>query len=78
MVYSSWITLASDKNTMNQKKDPICKKHIFIDSNSKLSKDEVTIAIRRLTISDINEKYCSWMNDKDVNRYLESRLIFGI
>ena len=52
------------------------KKHIFIDSDSKLSKDEVTIAIRSLTISDINEKYCSWMNDKDVNRYLESRLIF--
>lgn len=31
------------------------------------------IGIRKLELSDINNTYCSWLNDPEVNRYLESR-----
>lgn len=31
------------------------------------------IYLRKLTLSDINQRYLSWMNDKRVNKYLESR-----
>ena len=33
------------------------------------------ITLRKLLLSDINETYCSWLNDPDTNRYLEARLI---
>lgn len=32
-----------------------------------------SITIRKLTISDITETYCDWLNDIEVNDYLESR-----
>lgn len=31
------------------------------------------IALREITDSDINEKYCSWLNDLEVNQYMQSR-----
>ncbi len=31
------------------------------------------IYLRKLTARDVNERYCSWMNDPQVNRFLESR-----
>jgi len=30
---------------------------------------------RILTLADVNQEYVRWMNDKDVNKYLESRFI---
>lgn len=31
------------------------------------------IYLREILLSDANSRYCRWMNDKEVNRYLESR-----
>jgi [ribosomal protein S5]-alanine N-acetyltransferase len=31
------------------------------------------IYLRKLTARDVNERYCGWMNDPQVNRFLESR-----
>lgn len=42
-------------------------------SVQKIPGSELSIAIRKLTINDINNRYCSWLNDSNVNRYLESR-----
>lgn len=39
------------------------------------SKTKLSIAIRNLTITDINSTYCNWLNDNEVNKYLESRFI---
>ena len=33
------------------------------------------IYLRRLTEDDVTEKYVSWMNDPDINQYLESRFV---
>ncbi len=33
------------------------------------------IYLREVRISDVNENYCSWLNDPEVNRYLETRYI---
>jgi len=33
------------------------------------------IYLRILTVNDASEKYCSWINDSDVNRFLESKKI---
>lgn len=35
----------------------------------------LSITIRTLTSSDITPQYCSWLNDKETNQYLESRFI---
>lgn len=32
-----------------------------------------SIYLRRLTEEDVTEKYVAWMNDSDINQYLESR-----
>jgi RimJ/RimL family protein N-acetyltransferase len=32
-----------------------------------------TIYLRELTTDDVSERYCAWLNDPDVNRYLETR-----
>ena len=42
-------------------------------SVQKTSNGELSIAIRKLTINDIDKRYCGWLNDSNVNRYLESR-----
>ncbi len=39
----------------------------------KLDGQESSITIRNLIISDITETYCDWLNDIEVNHYLESR-----
>ncbi|HDX8379070.1 TPA: GNAT family N-acetyltransferase [Aeromonas salmonicida] len=39
----------------------------------KLDGQNSSITIRNLTISDITETYCNWLNDIEVNKYLESR-----
>ena len=31
------------------------------------------IYLRKISISDCNENYLNWMNDSEVNKYLESR-----
>ena len=31
------------------------------------------IYLRRLTEDDVTEKYVSWLNDPEINQYLESR-----
>lgn len=31
------------------------------------------LLLRSLTLHDATDEYCSWLNDKNVNRYLESR-----
>lgn len=31
------------------------------------------IGLREITDSDINDKYCSWLNDLEVNQYMQSR-----
>ena len=31
------------------------------------------VALRVLTIDDVSERYVSWMNDQEINQYLESR-----
>ena len=31
------------------------------------------IYLRELSVSDATEKYCSWLNDPEVNKYLETR-----
>jgi RimJ/RimL family protein N-acetyltransferase len=36
--------------------------------------DGEKIILRNIEITDCNEKYISWLNDKEVNQYLESRL----
>lgn len=33
------------------------------------------IYLRRLTEDDVTEKYVSWMNDPEINQYLESRFV---
>ncbi|KKN42515.1 hypothetical protein LCGC14_0712380 [marine sediment metagenome] len=33
------------------------------------------IYLRILTVNDASEKYCSWINDSDVNKFLESKKI---
>ncbi|MGY3864863.1 GNAT family N-acetyltransferase [Aeromonas bivalvium] len=37
------------------------------------TKKNINITIRNLTISDITHQYCNWLNDKETNKYLESR-----
>lgn len=37
------------------------------------TKSNLSITIRNLTSSDITHQYCSWLNDKETNQYLESR-----
>lgn len=37
------------------------------------TKNNLGITIRNLTSSDITPQYCSWLNDKETNKYLESR-----
>jgi hypothetical protein len=32
------------------------------------------IFLRNIELTDCTERYVSWLNDKEVNRYLESRL----
>lgn len=32
-----------------------------------------TIYLRRLTVADVSEDYVHWMNDPDINQYLESK-----
>lgn len=49
------------------------KYDIFLSSEKKLSNSEIVICIRNLTLADINANYCAWLNDKETNRYLESR-----
>lgn len=39
----------------------------------KLDGQESSITIRNLIASDITETYCNWLNDIEVNHYLESR-----
>ncbi|WP_429053247.1 hypothetical protein [Aeromonas rivipollensis] len=39
----------------------------------KLDGQESSITIRNMIISDITETYCDWLNDIEVNNYLESR-----
>ncbi|MEN3795139.1 GNAT family N-acetyltransferase [Aeromonas caviae] len=39
----------------------------------KLDGQESSITIRNMIISDITETYCDWLNDNEVNHYLESR-----
>jgi [ribosomal protein S5]-alanine N-acetyltransferase len=31
------------------------------------------IYLREIKVEDVNQNYCGWMNDPDVNKYLESR-----
>ena len=38
-----------------------------------LNGQKSSITIRNLTVSDVTETYCNWLNDKDINKYLESR-----
>ena len=33
-----------------------------------------SVSLRSITINDCNEKYLKWLNDPDVNKYLETRL----
>ena len=39
----------------------------------KKTKKDLSITIRNLTTLDITHQYCSWLNDKEINQYLESR-----
>lgn len=39
----------------------------------KLDGQESSITIRNMIISDITETYCDWLNDIEVNNFLESR-----
>ncbi|KLV47112.1 hypothetical protein SH16_00835 [Aeromonas caviae] len=38
-----------------------------------LNGQKSSITIRNLTVSDVTETYCNWLNDTEVNKYLESR-----
>lgn len=49
------------------------KYDIFLSSKKEPSNVGIAIGIRNLTLKDINATYCSWLNDKETNRYLESR-----
>ena len=31
------------------------------------------IALREISISDVNDKYCAWLNDLEVNEFMQSR-----
>ncbi|MBX9567002.1 GNAT family N-acetyltransferase [Aeromonas hydrophila] len=46
---------------------------VFLSSVIGLRHQKMVIGIRNLELSDINSIYCSWLNDPEVNRYLESR-----
>lgn len=35
------------------------------------------IYLRPIAIEDANEEYVNWLNDKEVNQYLESRFVFA-
>ena len=37
------------------------------------TKKNLNITVRNLTNLDITHQYCSWLNDKEINQYLESR-----
>lgn len=49
--------------------------NIILSSEISSHQKKIVIGIRRLELSDINNTYCSWLNDPEVNRYLESRFI---
>jgi len=34
------------------------------------------LLLRRVELSDVNETYCKWMNDRDLNQYMETRFIY--
>ena len=51
------------------------KDNIFLYQKEYNSSSNIHIAIRSLTLKDINDTYCKWLNDPDTNRYLESRFI---
>jgi ribosomal-protein-alanine N-acetyltransferase len=42
------------------------------DRRGVLIEDEC-IYLREIQLSDVNRSYCNWMNDPEVNKYLESR-----
>lgn len=35
-----------------------------------------TIYLRKLTESDVSERYVQWLNDPEINRYMENRFLF--
>ncbi len=41
--------------------------------NAKLVLEGERIFLRPVTIDDVSLRYCSWLNDPEVNRYLETR-----
>lgn len=43
-----------------------------ISHNSPLLESD-RIQLRQLQISDVTDKYCKWMNDPEVNQYMDSR-----
>ncbi|WP_429104547.1 GNAT family N-acetyltransferase [Aeromonas allosaccharophila] len=47
--------------------------NIILSSVISSHQKKLVIGIRKLELSDINNTYCSWLNDPEVNRYLESR-----
>jgi [ribosomal protein S5]-alanine N-acetyltransferase len=50
-----------------------CK--FLLSSPLQIPTNKMSIGIRKLMLSDINNSYCSWLNDPETNRYLESRFI---
>lgn len=47
----------------------------FVYLVQNVTSNNSSIIIRNLTIADINQTYCNWLNEPDVNKYLESRFI---
>lgn len=41
--------------------------------NKKIIQNSSKLLLKELEISDVNQKYVSWLNDPEVNQYLESR-----
>lgn len=50
-----------------------CK--FLLSSTLQIPTNKMSIGIRKLMLSDMNNSYCSWLNDPETNRYLESRFI---
>ncbi len=33
------------------------------------------VYLREMTLDDVSQKYCNWLNDKEANQYLETRVV---
>lgn len=50
---------------MNEQQNSETRESIYLDGTD--------IAVRSLTLRDVTPAYCAWLNDPEINRFLESR-----